>query len=153
LTVFSKGKKERIVPIWPETATVVEAFMRQRNAGLNEPLFLNRYGKPLGAAGFRFCPRKYVQRATAKASSLSQKHVTPHLFRHTTGVRLIAAGVDSTVVRDWLGHARLDTTNRYARANLETLRNALEQADPKLRTSKPPRWKREADLLAWLDSL
>lgn len=107
----------------------------------------------LWAAGFRFCLRKYVQRATAKASSLSQKHVTPHLFRHTTGVRLIAAGVDSTVVRDWLGHARLDTTNRYARANLETLRNALEQADPKLRTSKPPRWKREADLLAWLDSL
>jgi integrase len=68
-------------------------------------------------------------------------------------VRLLAAGVDSTVIRDWLGHARLDTTNRYARANLETLRKALEQADPKLRTGKPPRWKRDGDLLAWLDSL
>jgi len=151
--LMGKGGKERITPIWPETATVLEAFMRRRNAGSNEPLFLNRYGAPLGAAGFRFCLNKYVRHAGAKVPSISEKRVTPHLFRHTTGVRLLAAGVDSTVIRDWLGHARLDTTNRYARANLETLRKALEQADPKLRTGKPPRWKRDGDLLAWLDSL
>jgi site-specific recombinase XerD len=151
--LMGKGKKERITPIWPETVSVLEAFMRDRNAGANEPLFLNKYGMPLGAAGFRFCLHKYVQSATAKVSSLSQKRVTPHLFRHTTGVRLLAAGVDSTVIRNWLGHAHLDTTNRYARANLDTLRKALEQADSKPRTSKPPRWKREAGLLAWLESL
>jgi hypothetical protein len=60
------------------------------------------------------------------------------------------------IIRDaalWLEHGRLDTANHYARANLETLRKALGQADPKLGTSKSPRWKREADLLAWLDSL
>ena len=48
---------------------------------------------------------------------------------------------------------QLDTTNHYAQANLETKRKALEQVDPKLRPAKPPRWKRDADLLAWLDSL
>jgi site-specific recombinase XerD len=151
--LMGKGKKERITPIWPETAAVLEAFMHHRNAGSNEPLFLNRYGKHLGAAGFRFRLQKYVQRATAKVPSISRKHVSPHLFRHTTGVRLLAAGVDSTVIRDWLGHARLDTTNRYARATLDVLRKALEQADPKLRTRKLPRWKREAGLLDWLYSL
>jgi len=57
------------------------------------------------------------------------------------------------VIRSWLGHAHLDTTNHYAQANLDTKRRALEQVDPSLRGSKPPRWKRDIDLLAWLDSL
>jgi len=52
-----------------------------------------------------------------------------------------------------MGHAHLDTTNLYAEANIETQRKALEQVDPRLRKSKPPRWKRDADLLVWLDSL
>src|SRR2546430_4098204 len=55
----------------------------------------------------------------------------------------ISAGVDATVIRNWLGHARLDTTNLYARANLETKRKALEQVDPATKPSKPPRWKQD----------
>ncbi len=105
--------------------------------------------------GFRFplsfaAIRESLQR---KTPSLADKRVTPHLFRHTTAVHLVAAGVDVTVIRSWLGHAGLETTNHYAQANLETKRKALEQADPKLRPGKPPRWKRDGDLLAWLDSL
>jgi hypothetical protein len=61
--------------------------------------------------------------------------------------------VDVTVIRSWLGHAHLDTTNHYAQASLETKREALEQVDSTLRNAKPPRWKRNADLLSWLDSL
>ena len=58
-----------------------------------------------------------------------------------------------TVIRSWLGHAHLDTTNLYAQASLEMKRKALEKVDGKLRPAKSPRWKRDADLLAWLDSL
>ena len=57
------------------------------------------------------------------------------------------------MIRSWLGHASLDTTNHYAQASLETKRKALEQVDFKLRSARPPRWKRDADLLAWLASL
>ena len=56
-------------------------------------------------------------------------------------------------IRDWLGHARLDTTNHYARANLETKRKALEQVDPTTKPGRPPRWRRDPELLSWLDSL
>jgi hypothetical protein len=52
-----------------------------------------------------------------------------------------------------MGHASLDTTNHYAQASLETKRKALEKVDSKVRFVRPPRWKRDADLLAWLDSL
>jgi len=50
-----------------------------------------------------------------------------HSFRHATAAHLVAAGVDITVIRSWLGHVSLDTTNHYAQANLETKRKALER--------------------------
>src|SRR5439155_9672996 len=151
--LIGKGQKERLCPLWPETADMLAALLRRQPRLPHEPLFVNRYGQPLGAAGVRYKLQQYVQRATAQVPSLSLKRVTPHVFRHTTAVHLVAAGVDVTVIRSWLGHAQLDTTNRYAQASLETKRKALEQVDPKLRPAKPPRWKRDTDLLAWLDSL
>jgi hypothetical protein len=66
---------------------------------------------------------------------------------------LVTADVDVTVIRSWLGHEKLDTTNIYARANLEAKRKALEKVDGRHKLDKPPRWKRETELLAWLDSL
>jgi integrase/recombinase XerC len=79
--------------------------------------------------------------------------VTPHSFRHATAVHLVAAGVDVTVIRSWLGHVSLDTTNHYARANLETKRRALEQVAAPPTGKQIPSWKRDASLLAWLDAL
>lgn len=84
---------------------------------------------------------------------LREKRVTPHTFRHTAAVHLVAAGVDVTVIQSWLGHAHLDTTFLYAQTNVETKRQALEQADGTARPSKPPRWRRDTALLSWLDSL
>ena len=150
---MGKGRKERISPIWPETADLVTALMRRQPRKPDEPIFVNRYGAPLTASGFRFRLRQYVDAAANVVPTIAKKRVTPHVFRHSTAVHLVAAGVDVTVIRSWLGHAQLDTTNHYAQANLETKRKALEQVDPKLRPGKPPRWKRDADLLAWLDSL
>jgi site-specific recombinase XerD len=151
--LMGKGRKERISPIWPETADLVTALIRRQPRKPDEPIFVNRYKSPLTASGFRFRLRQYVKAAAKAVPTISKKRVTPHVFRHTTAVHLVSAGVDVTVIRSWLGHAQLDTTNHYAQANLETKRKALEQVDPKLRPAKPPRWRRNADLLVWLDSL
>jgi len=150
---LGKGRKERISPLWPETADVIAALLRRCPRPDDEPLFVNRYGEPLTASGFRFRLRQYVGAAAEHVPTLAQKRITPHVFRRTTAVQLVAAGVDVTVIRSWLGHVKLETTNHYAEANIETKRKALEQVDPKLRPSKPPRWKRDTDLLTWLDSL
>jgi site-specific recombinase XerD len=151
--LMGKGQKERISPIWPETADLVAALLRRMPQPPDQPVFRNRYGQPLTASGFRFRLRKYVAAAAQDVPTLARKRITPHVFRHTTAVHLVSAGVDVTVIRGWLGHTQLDTTNHYAQANIETKRKALEQVDPKLRSSKLPRWNRNADLLAWLDSL
>ncbi len=151
--LLGKGRKSRICPLWPETVAVLKALLRRQPRADDEPIFVNRYGQPLGAAGVRFKLKQYVRAAAQHVPSLATKHVTPHTWRHSVGVQLVAAGVDVTVIRNWLGHARLDTTNHYARANLETKRRALEQVDPSTKPGRPPRWKRNPELLAWLDSL
>jgi site-specific recombinase XerD len=151
--LFGKGRKERICPLWPETVALLKALLRKQPRGEDESIFVNRYGRPLGAAGVRFKLKHYVEAAGRNTPSLIGKRVSPHTFRHSTAVSLVTAGVDVTVIRDWLGHASLDTTNRYARANVETKRKALEKVDPTTRPGKPPRWKRNPELMAWLDSL
>jgi site-specific recombinase XerD len=151
--LLGKGRKERHCPLWPETIDLLKALLKRKPRGENEALFVNRYGNPLKASGVRFKLKQYVVAAAQKRPSLAGKRVSPHKFRHATAVSLVAAGVDVTVIRDWLGHESLDTTNIYARASLETKRRALEKVDPSARPAKPPRWKREVELLEWLDSL
>ena len=151
--LFGKGRKERICPLWPETVELLKALLKRKPRREDERVFVNRYGNPLGASGVRFKLKEYVAAAAKQVPSLTRKRVSPHRFRHATAVSLVAAGVDVTVIRSWLGHESLDTTNVYARANVETKRRALEKVDPSVRPAKPPRWKREVALLEWLDSL
>ena len=151
--LFGKGRKERISPLWPETVALLKAWLKRQPRGEDDLIFVNRYGGPLGAAGVRFKLKGYVTAAAKKVPSLGSKRVTPHTFRHSAAVSLIEAGVDVTVIRSWLGHASLETTNHYARANIETKRRALAKVGASSKLGKPPRWKRDPDVLAWLDSL
>ena len=151
--LLGKGRKERICPLWPETAALLAALLRRQPRESDEPIFVNRYGKPLGASGVRFQLRRYVKSAAQQMPTLSAKHVTPHTFRHTAAVGLVAAGVDVTVIRSWLGHANLDTVNRYAQADLETRRQALDKIADQANLGEPPSWKRDDGLLDWLESL
>jgi site-specific recombinase XerD len=152
VNLVGKGRKERICPLWPETADLLRALLKRYPRPNDEPIFVNRYGDVLTAAGVRFKLRQYVLAAWRAFPSLRAKHVTPHIFRHSIGVALVASGVDVTVIRSLLGHVSLDTTNHYARANLETKRKALNQVNPSKRLAQP-RWKRDPELLSWLNSI
>lgn len=151
--LFGKGRKERTCPLMPEMAALLADLLRRDPRGEDEPIFRNRYGEPLGASGVRFVLRSYVQAAAAEVNALNGKRVTPHTFRHTCAVHLVASGVDSTVIQGWLGHASLDTTNHYAQADVETKRRALELLPAVPRGRRVPRWRRDESLLGWLDSL
>jgi site-specific recombinase XerD len=151
--LYGKGRKERVCPLWPETVSLLRSLLRRQPRADGEPIFVNRYGVPLGASGVRFKLAEYVEAGASVVPGLSSKHVTPHSFRHATAVHLVAAGVDITVIRSWLGHVSLDTTNHYAQANLETKRKALERLKHSSRPSKPPSWKHDKSVLAWLDTL
>lgn len=151
--LYGKGRKERICPLWPETVTLLRKLLERHPRAPDQRIFVNRYGEPLGASGVRFKLAAYVEKASKTVPTLRSKHVTPHSFRHATAVHLVAAGVDITVIRSWLGHVSLDTTNHYAQANLETKRKALELVGAPSASNVPPSWKRDASLMEWLDTL
>ncbi|MFC5357925.1 tyrosine-type recombinase/integrase [Azospirillum himalayense] len=116
--LHGKGRKERLCPLWPETTTLLKKLLERQPRAPGERLFVNRYGEPLGASGVRFKLAAYVEAAAKTIPTLRSKHVTPHSFRHATAVHLVSAGVDITVIRSWLGHVSLDTTN--CRASWQT---------------------------------
>src|SRR5258708_37556313 len=120
--LFGKGRKTRFCPLWPETVNLLKALLKRKPRANDQPIFVNCYGLPLGARGVRFKLKQYLREAANEMPSLAKKRVSPHTFRHSVGVQLVAAGVDVTVIRNLFGHASLDTTNHYARANLETKR-------------------------------
>jgi site-specific recombinase XerD len=151
--LYGKGRKERLSPLWPETVSLLRSLLQRQPRRDDEPIFINRYGAPLGASGVRFKLAEYVGAAAKTSPSLAAKRITPHSFRHATAVHLVAAGVDITVIRSWLGHVSLDTTNHYAQANLETKRLALERLGSSSRPAKQPSWKQDRSVLAWLDTL
>ena len=82
--------------------------------------------------------------------------VTPHVFRHTTAVHLLEAGVELNVIRGWLGHADISTTNHYAEINTKAKEEVLRVCDP-LGTDgafpRKPVWRDDNALLTWLASL
>ena len=150
--LFGKGRKERICPLWPETIQLLRALLSRQPRPDDQPLFVNRHGDPLGASGVRFKLAQYVRSATKGTPSLAEKDISPHTFRHAAAVALIAAGVDIAIIRSWLGHASIDTTAHYAQANITTKRAALAKVAPPMK-GREPRWRKNEDVLTWLDSL
>jgi len=130
--LLGKGSRIRVCPIWPQTAKLVRQLVEE-HADSNEstaPLFVNRHGSKLTRFGVRYLLRKYVAATGDRVSSISTKRIHPHSLRHTTAIHLLKAGVDFATISQWLGHASLDTTMRYARADIDMKRQALMQVFP-----------------------
>ena len=151
-----KGRKERLVPLWRETA---DALHRLRSMATNtdrQYVFVNRHGQPLTRDGVAYILQKYASAvATEGRPALVHKRITPHVLRHSCAVALLQSGTDVVVIRDYLGHASVATTGRYITTNLQMKRDALEtfwkHAGIEPARAKP--WKPKADLLAFLRSL
>jgi integrase/recombinase XerD len=128
-----KGNKVRVCPIWPRTAQLLGNLVRRRSNDRDEladaPLFVNQRGEPLSRFGVRYVLRKYAMRSGVTTAA-SQTLPHPHTLRHTTAVHLLKAGVDFATISQWLGHASLNTTMRYARSDLDLKRQALSQVFP-----------------------
>jgi integrase/recombinase XerD len=151
-----KGRKERICPLLPDTAKVLQALLVELRIEptSSQPLFRNRRGEPLTRFGVRYILRKYVQRATPSAPTLAAKRVHPHVLRHSSAVHFLQAGIDMVTISHWLGHASIDTTNRYTAVDLAMKRAALAKAGP-LGDAVPAlaAWRSDTSILAWLESL
>lgn len=153
--LHGKGDKWRVCPLWDETVKHLEELLAQRSVSPSDPVFCAPRARPLT----RFGIYKIVRRHGASLDTHGPKprRVSPHLFRHTAACHLLESGVEVNVIRSWLGHVSLDTTNRYAELTLRAKAEALRVCEVGSSISAVSRarvaWKDDTTLLAWLNSL
>jgi site-specific recombinase XerD len=115
IRVLGKGRKERCLPLWKETAADLRAWLAVRGAVPVPELFVNAEGAAMTRAGFEYILDKHVNTATASCSSLSERSVSPHQLRHSCALTILRATRDIRKVALWLGHADTRTTEIYLR--------------------------------------
>ena len=152
--LFGKGRKERICPLWSQTAEILKHLLLQQGSDKTsrESLFRNHKGESLTRFGVRYILSKYCVRARDHTPTLAVKRLHPHSMRHSTAVHLLQSGVDMTTISHWLGHASVNTTNRYATVDLNMKREAIKKADPAGKKARAS-WRQNAHILEWLEAL
>lgn len=153
--LYGKGRKERLCPLWRETTQALDELLTVRERRPGDRVFCNRAGAGLTRDGVAYLLRKYMTLAARKSPTLRRRRIAPHVLRHSCAVALLQAGVDITVIRDYLGHASIATTNRYVATNLQMKRDALERFWQKsgLSPNHTRPWTPKADVLAYLASV
>ena len=139
--VMGKGRRERVLPLWRETTATVKAWLAVRPQGLDITLFLNGAGRAMTRAGFEYILAKHAETAATAQPSIARKKVSPHVLRHSCAMHMLQATHDIRKVALWLGHASLQSTEGYLRADPTEKLEALNATSaPNLRAGRfrPP---------------
>jgi integrase/recombinase XerD len=145
IELLGKGRKQRRVPLWPQTQKRLRRWLKDNRWPPQAPLLPNRFGQRLTRAGAAYQLQQLVNRASAQMPSLKKRSVSPHSFRHATAMALLEAEVPTEVIALYLGHESPKTIHLYVEASMAMKKQALAKVDP-------PRTKRcrfrpgEADL-------
>ncbi len=135
--VRGKGRRERSLPLWKTTTTALRAWLAVRSTARVPELFVNARGASFTRSGIEYILRKHAQTARQRCPSLATKRVFPHLLRHTCALTVLQATKDLRKVSLWLGHAHMQTTEIYTRADPSVKLEALESMmPPKLRSGR-----------------
>jgi integrase/recombinase XerD len=152
--LHGKGDKWRTCPLWHHTAELLASLLQSLNpAPTPNMAVFSAHGRPLTRFGIYKIVRRH---GTRLDDDRTGRTVSPHIFRHTAAVHLLEAGVEVNVIRGWLGHADLSTTNRYAEITTTTKLAALRASEPPGTSGgshTKPIWKTDDSLLNWLASL
>src|SRR5580704_3237022 len=146
-----KGRKERCTPLAKSTVAVLTAWIRDQGEDGARILFPSARGGRLSADAVQHLVAKHAAEAQQVCPSLPDKHVSPHVLRHTTAMELLQAGVDRTLIALWLGHESVETTQIYLDADLAIKEKVLSKTMPI--NTKAGRYQPDDDLLAFLKGL
>lgn len=154
ITLTGKGCKSRQVPLLGNTVNLLQNYMEEhglhRNGKQDMPLFYNQRYAALTRGGVTHILQKYADKI--KCPDIQSK-ITPHILRHSKAVHLLQAGISIILIRDILGHVSVQTTEMYARVDMETKRKALENAYSSMTPGNMPDWNQDENLLDFLENL
>jgi site-specific recombinase XerC len=117
MLIRGKGRRERSLPLWKTTTIAVRAWLAVRGNAPVPELFITARRAAFTRSGIEYVLRKHVQTAKQQCPSLDTKRVFPHLLRHTCALTVLEATKDLRKVSLWLGHAHMQTTEVYTRAD------------------------------------
>ena len=146
-----KGRRQRAVPLTPQAEAVLRAWSTERGGLRADPLFPTRGGRRLSRDAVALRVRTHAVTAATRCPSLEGKPIHPHVFRHTCAMSLLQAGVDTSVIALWLGHAGVRSTDAYVHADITIKEKALALTTPA--SARPGRYHPPDKTLAFLESL
>lgn len=154
--ITGKGRKTRVVPLMPNTVALLAAYVKEHGFDAHvhgeASFFLNTRRQPYTRSGIAVLVQKYVTAARQQIPTLPVR-VTPHAFRHSKAMHMLQAGIPLIIIRDFLGHVDIKTSEIYARVDLEMKRQALEKLHHPVTPHGLPAWEDDAALMEWLRSL
>jgi len=146
-----KGRKDRITPLTSATVTALRDWLGEHHRAPDAPLFPTRPGTTLSRDAIEHRLAHYTVHAANRCPSLHGKKISAHVLRHTTAMRSLHAGVDTSVIALWLGHVSIETTQIYLHADLKLKEQALARTRPT--NGRTGRYQPTDRLLAWLEAL
>lgn len=153
VTLMGKGRKERTVPLWDDTVKILRKMLKDRINMEEDFVFLNKCGVKLTRKGITRILESMQKRAATTMPSLREKHMTPHVIRHTTAMHLLKSGVDINTIRLWLGHVSIETTHGYAEADLDMKREALAKNEISIPPFASKKYHASQERLRFLENL
>ena len=130
IRVRGKGRRERCLPLWRQTATDLRAWLAVRGEVRAPELFVNAEGTAMTRAGFEYVLAKHVKTAAQRCPALQGRSVSPHQLRHSCALLMLQATRDIRKVALWLGHADVRTTEIYVRVDPTEKLEAVEAMLP-----------------------
>ena len=140
----SKGGKTREIPISDEVADLLRYHIKTQNLSGRDnrgrTLFSSQTNTAMTVSCVRSIVDKYVKIAKAENPEMfTEKSYSPHSFRHSKAVHMVESGVNLIYIRNFLGHATIDSTEIYARVGQEAVTKALTNRQIPRLASKPPK--------------
>jgi integrase/recombinase XerD len=148
---LGKGRKQCCTPLRPETAKMVDAWLRERHGQPEDPVFPSIRGDRLSRDAIECLLTKYAHLAARSCPSLKRKRISPHVCSHAAAMDLLHHGVDRSVIALWLGHESVETTQMYLHADMRLKETALSRTESL--GVKPTRYRPNDKLLGFLESL
>jgi site-specific recombinase XerD len=157
--VSGKGRKKRVVPLDDCMMNLLMSYMKENGldrSGMDcHPLFYNCWGSKLTTPGVTYILNKYADRARSAHPKLIPEKLSPHSLRHSRAVHMLQSGVELILIRDFLGHTSVTTTEIYVKVDSKQKREALEKAyeDVGIKEPKLKSWEKNPKLIEMLKNL
>lgn len=151
LICHGKGRKDRATPLSTESVATLTTWQAECHPADDQPVFPTRTGGRMSTDAVAQRLTLHAGTAASTDASLTGKKITPHVLRHSCAMRMLHAGIDTSVIALWLGHQNAETTQIYLHADLALKEQALERVRP---TDTPTgRYTPGSKLLAFLEAL